>query len=173
MPDRRHATSATYEAEINAHLEMIAMLSIDPAYGCLTKTGLLLALAALPITDQIIVYFDVDKFKAINDRLGKATCNDLMTECIKPRAYDVLGHMTPLLGRWYSGDELAGVFSAHDALGYIQRTQRNFHRYGCSATFVMLPALWKGSAIATIDHAEKAVSAIKQLGRNNLICEIK
>ena len=173
MSDRRHFASATYEAEINAHLETIAMLSIDPAYGCLTKPGLLLALAALPMHDRTVVYFDIDKFKQMNTRLGKSVCNDIVAECIKPRAYDVLGHMTPLLGRWYSGDELAGLFSAHDALGYIQRTQRNFHRYGCSATFVMLPALWKGSAIATIDHAEKVVSTIKHTGRNNLIVEIK
>jgi hypothetical protein len=175
MTDRRQRSPLYYAARIAGLEKEVASLSIDPAYGCLTKPGLVKALRILDLTTELVVYFDIDKFKQMNSRLGKARCNQIVAECIKPRGYDLLGRTNVtirLLGRWFSGDELAGVFPASDALGYCQRVQGALHAYNCSATFVIVPTLHRGNVFATIDYAEQITAAIKDRGYNDLICEV-
>lgn len=169
MPDRRQNTPEQYYLDRIATLEsQVSDLSIDLAYGCLTRVGLQLALSAVDCTDMYVCYFDLDKFKELNTLLGKARVNQIMSECIQPRHYDMIG----LVGRWFSGDELAGVFSRDDVLGYCNRVQSSLRLHGTSGTFLILPALYRGSSIATIDYAELMVSAIKAKGHRNLIAQI-
>lgn len=174
MQDRRHTTPEQYYlAKIAALETQISQLSIDLAYGCLTRAGLQIALQNIDASDMWVCYFDLDKFKELNTALGKDRVNQIVAECIKPRGYDILGTAKRgMVGRWFSGDELCGVFSQADVFGYCNRVQAALRTHGTSGTFVVLPALYKSTSIATIDYAEKAVSAIKAHGHRNLIARI-
>lgn len=180
-PERRQLKSADYEARI-AELErqlldaqaLNARNSIDLTYGCLTKIGLVAALRSIDASGLVAIYFDLDRFKETNERYGKFATNAIVAECIKPRGYDILGQAprTMLVGRWFSGDELAGVFMPQDVMGYYERVKRNFARYGITGTFVVAPALYKGSAIATLDYCERAISLLKKRDLRALIVSI-
>lgn len=173
MSDRRQNTSAYYEARIAELASIVDLLSIDPAYGCLTKPGLVRALSVLDVSDQVVVYFDIDNFKTMNSHLGKAHCNAVIAKCIQPRGYDIIGRSKPLVGRWFSGDELVGIFPANDANGYAERVQRALHSYNASATFVLVPANYMATVFATIDFAELVNASIKKLGKRDLICDVR
>lgn len=175
MNDRRKATSAEYEARI-AFLEAEVQRSwIDLSYGCLSQFGLLEAIKRVDASAMIAVYFDLDRFRNVNDRFGKFVANNIVAQCIKPRGYDVVGVMKQpiaLIGRWFSGDELAGLFAPQDAFGYVERVRRAFWRFEITATFVIAPAHYKGNPIATLNFCENTIKAVKATDQRNLIVSI-
>lgn len=170
--ERRNTDNeAKYLARIAEQRALIERLMIDPVYGCYTKPGFLLALEAIQLDGLYVVYFDIDNFKAFNNEHGKAHANVIIRNAIKPRGYDILGNASAV-GRWFSGDELAGIFPASDAFGYCKRVQAALHGANSSATFVILPILHKGTPQATIDYAEKLVSLLKSKDFKNIIVKI-
>lgn len=176
LTDRRKLTSEQYEARI-AELQIAVAKAraeldqayIDPTYGCLTKAGLLRILETLDTRGLYVVYFDMDRFKQHNSDWGKFVINARVRECIKPRASDPVAHV----GRWFSGDELAGLFGDYDhAVAYANRLRRGFGQYGMTLTTVILPLDYKSAPVDTLNFAELAVAALKDHEIRDVIVQI-
>lgn len=179
MLNRRRTTTAQYQkriADLEAQLAraLAERGTIDTAYGCLTRFGLNEALAQLDARGLFAVYFDLDYFKQVNEQYGKFKTNQIVRECIQPRGYDILGQNNPrtLIGRWFSGDELAGVFLPEDAYGYVERIRRAFWEYRITLTTIITRADYKGSATATLNFCENANKLVKASNNRNLIVTI-
>lgn len=173
--DRRKQRSYYQAKRQDRQRALLLNERVDPMYGCLTRNGFMHLLSSTDLTDLWVVYFDLDKFKEHNNAFGKFVMNDRVRACIAPRSYDPLGRADKhsFLGRWFSGDELAGIFPDYaDALGYANRVQRALHEYQMSATFIVAPALYKGDAYTTLDFLENVNKAIKDLNRRDLIVKI-
>lgn len=130
---------------------IIARLSTNVWFGCLTRQALDLALEATDLTGKAIVYFDIDRLKAANERWGKAESSRRIREALACRAEDVI------LGNWFSGDEFAAIVPTTDALGFARRIQAELQAREMSATFLV----WTRR---DMDAAEIGLAAIKDRG---------
>ena len=164
----RRATDVQYITALEARVKVLEQLTTNLIhenkelatsawFGCLTRNGLDQALKGLDISAAWFVFFDVDKLKSLNDKHGKAKASRLISECITPRAGDLLA----VHGQWFSGDEFAAVlWSKHAAIGYAQRVQAEMHKRGFSATFAILCA--RDTAHTTLVLADQVCNFIKQ-----------
>lgn len=146
-------------------LEAVAeRLRVSPWFGCLNRNGLDEALALINLDNAWFDYFDVDNLRGLNDLYGKPYASQLIFDSIPPRATDLIAYVSyPTTGQWFSGDELVTVcWDKADAIGYAQRTQQRMHERNFSATHVILPALYKGSAHATLEYADNIVTHLKK-----------
>lgn len=158
-----------------AELEAInARTVISPWFACLNRNGLDEALTTLTLDTAYFDYYDVDNLRGMNDLYGKPRSSQLILECIQPRMSDVLAAVKqPTIGQWFSGDEFVTIcWDKQDAIGYAQRVQTLMHARAFSATHVILPALYKGAANATLEYADAVVTYLKKKKnkRNCIVC---
>lgn len=145
-------------AELEAEVER---LSIDPAYGCLTRPGLERRWRETPPCAAAVVYTDLDHFGELNAAYGHAAMNARVRAALAAlttRASDaVFG------GRYFSGDELLYVVPLSDATGFALRMQRAFRAQGIGATIVILP-IGAGDVQLHGDRAAALVTELKHAG---------
>lgn len=163
---------AALEAQIAQLEAKAARLEYNSGFGCLTRKGLDEVLTTLDTTGAWLMFLDVDHFKQVNDKHTKLGANALIKECTEGRDGDLIG----TFGQWFSGDEFAGVFwSKAVAVAYAQRVQQKMHDRGFSATFIILPANYRGTPLDTLNYADDVCNlAIKgKLNKRDLIVLIE
>lgn len=136
----------------------IEFLSTDKAYGVLTRPAVELRLKELQSDKTVyFVYADLDRFKAVNDKYGKAGANGrVFRALLSVRQSDVV-----ISGRWFSGDEL--VFAIRgDPVAFANRLQKNLKAEGLSATIAVVRS--GRNYLSSLLRADAAIMNAKQAG---------
>lgn len=114
----------------------IRRLLIDPSYGCLTRPGL-----ERRYTGRgVVLVFDLDAMHALNDRFGYSAMDARIAGALREACRE--GEV--VIGRWKSGDELAGLAKDLDLAtveaSVLPRLAEALARRGLSAKYHALPA---------------------------------
>lgn len=142
-------------AELESKIEK---LSIDPAYGIMTRAALDLEIALLSGA-RSIVYLDIDYLHKLNSEIGHAASDEKIRRALQIRSSDIL-----LKARWYSGDEIIIILSG-DPEAFIHRLEEAFALEGMTATF--------GFADFSSDYAEAVKIAKSQVDQSKAARDIK
>lgn len=163
---------AALQARIRALEAEIEQLSVDPAYGVLTRAGVDRrwrevgpGASAAPLA---VVFTDLDHFKALNTTYGYEEMNRRVAAAmfgLRVRDSDLIG------GRWFSGDELVFIVAAADAAGMADRVQRAFAAQGISAT-IGIALITTSDLAASVAVAAALVQQAKAAGQRSSVNEV-
>ena len=129
--------------------DIIARLSVNRWFGCLTRNALDLALETTDRAGKAVVYFDIDRLKAANSTYGKEEVSRRIREVFAQMRHDDI-----ILGNWFSGDEFVAIVPMADAIGFAKRMQASLRQQALSATFLV----WTHQ---DMDAAERLLTVIK------------
>jgi GGDEF domain-containing protein len=132
-------------AELEA---LVAQLTHDASYGCLSRAGFELAWQP----GGAIVFGDIDHMHRLNNDYGYTTVNEMIRDAL---AALKTRDDTIVAGRWFSGDELVWSVPAGDAAGFVARIRATFTDHGLSITL--------GIAAAEDDLSEVVGRAAEQV----------
>lgn len=114
-------------------MELIEALSSDTAFGVLSSQRLLLELRRREGAKGFALYLDIDDLGEANASLGHERVNEKVRRALSFRCDDAI-----VFGRFYSGDELAGLMeSQEEALGFARRIREGFRSEGMSCTIAV------------------------------------
>lgn len=130
--DRRHEPEVEVLHRIIARQKAtIARLSINEAFGCMTRQALDIFLEDFDLSGTMAVFWDVDQLKQANARWGKVESSQRIKEAIRARGTDITA------GQVFSGDEFIAFPPEGDAVDMAWRIQQEFNSRDMSATFVI------------------------------------
>lgn len=172
---------ATERVEHKMRLEFLA--SHDPLTECLNLRGLEQRLDELGLdgeSNALVAYFDLDRFKLINDMYGHEAGDSVLKE-VRRRMADALGK-SAALGR-VGGDEFLAVFDAvdmDDAQRRCEQALKNISsepfkhcgksfKISSSAGLVEAAAVGAINARAMIGAADSACRMAKKQGLSQLV----
>jgi GGDEF domain-containing protein len=151
----------TPEQQRIAELEaLVAKLTHDPSYGCLSRAG-------FELTWQpggAVVFGDIDGMHSLNSALGYEQVNTLIRAALAALR---LRSNTLVAGRWFSGDELVWSVPAGDAAGFAERIRAVFDAHGLSITLGIARAA--DDLQAAVGVASDRVQTAKKLGRRGSV----
>lgn len=137
---------------------VIARLSINETFGCLTRQALDVLLEELALDGLAAVFWDIDQLKEANTRWGKAESSRRIKEAIQARVTDCVA------GQVWSGDEFIAFLQPVDAVDMAYRILGRLQDLGMSATFcVMLPQPGE-TPQALLVRADEVCSVFKDAG---------
>lgn len=137
-------------------LRELRSLLIDPSYGCLTRP----ALERRYTSRGVVFVFDLDDMHHLNDRYGYSAMDARIAGALREACRE--GEVT--IGRWKSGDELAGLAEGLDLATVEQqvlpRLAEALARRGITAKYAAAEA---GPNLAeTVERAFEQVLAQKR-----------
>lgn len=107
-------------------------LAIDSAFGCYSRAGLEARARLIP-AGYVAVFGDVDGLHALNAEIGYNAADARIRHAIQATRVRH-GDTTPLIGKYFSGDELVWCIPASDIGGFMRRVQKAFAQHGLSIT---------------------------------------
>ena len=135
----------------------------DTAFGILTKPGLTIE-SRKQIDAVAIVFIDIDKVHALNDKYGYDKVNDMVKSAMKIRQDDIL-----LTGRWFSGDEIVLIVKG-DPAGVSKRLMESLNKHGLSATIAYTPL--NNELEKAVKRASDRVELAKHNDNRGVIIEV-
>lgn len=134
----------------------VKALAYDPAYGCLTSSGLALKWEELKGQVSFLVYCDIDYMHLANEQYTHkgvdAKIRMVISSC---RSTDAVA------ARIYSGDELGFLIKEGDPVKLAERLQALFLSMGLSATWAIVKVDSQVFSVA-LDKAIEMVEAAKK-----------
>jgi GGDEF domain-containing protein len=140
---------------------LIKVLSVDPAFGVMTRPAIENELRQAGQVARYIVYGDIDQMKQVNDKYTHDGANARIKAALKIRSEDLL-----LKARWFSGDELVFFLVGNDPDGFCNRLRRAFEAEGLSITTTY--KIFSGDIqndVRVLDDVVEAAKAVAKLGR--------
>ena len=162
--NRRHAQDIkTLQRVVAAQSHLIERLSVNQAFGCLTRQALDVLLEVMPLDGLGVVFWDVDYLKQANDRWGKTESSARIKEAIKSRATDCVA------GQVWSGDEMIAFPPLAEAEQMAGRLYQAFLAQRMSATFVVTEVQPGETPTELLKRVDHLCSIHKDLGQRGLI----
>ena len=116
----------------------------DPAYGCLTRTGL----HRIWTWRGAVLFLDIDDMRGLNKAHGYRTVDRFIAEALA----ESCRRGEAVAARWASGDEIAIWLPSLEAAGHVQaRLESAFAARGMTAMYGSAPA--QRSLVLTVAQA--------------------